>query len=84
MLVSLCRIMSAGSPQRRVRQRTVGDRAALQAKIIDRTVIAEWNVVRSDPPHYSDIPLGISSHMRLYGIHQVGQTVLRQPSGGAG
>jgi hypothetical protein len=26
-----CRIMSAGSPQRRVRQRTEGDRAALRA-----------------------------------------------------
>jgi hypothetical protein len=43
-----CRIMSAGSPQRRVRQRTKGDRAALRAKIMDRPVIAERNVVRSD------------------------------------
>jgi hypothetical protein len=43
-----CRIMSAGSPQCRVRQRTKGDRAALRAKIIDRPVIAERNVVRSD------------------------------------
>jgi hypothetical protein len=40
--------MSAGSPQSKVRQRTVEDRAALQAKIMDRTVIAEQNVVRSD------------------------------------
>jgi hypothetical protein len=40
--------MSAGSPQRRVRQRTEGDRAALRAKIIDRPVIAEGNVIRSD------------------------------------
>jgi hypothetical protein len=40
--------MSAGSPQRRVRQRTEGDRAALRAKIMDRPVIAERNVVRSD------------------------------------
>jgi hypothetical protein len=40
--------MSAGSPQRRVRQRTEGDKAALRAKIMDRPVIAERNVVRSD------------------------------------
>jgi hypothetical protein len=40
--------MSAGSPHRRVRQRTVEDRAALQAKTMDSTVIAERNVIRSD------------------------------------
>jgi hypothetical protein len=40
--------MSAGSPQRRVRQRTEGDRAAIKIKIMDRPVIAERNVVRSD------------------------------------
>jgi len=44
----LCRIMSAGSPPRRVRQRTMEDRAAIQAKIMDRTVIAKRNVIRSD------------------------------------
>jgi len=44
----LCRIMSAGSPQRRVRQRTVEYRATLQAKTMDRTVIAERDVIRSD------------------------------------
>jgi hypothetical protein len=43
-----CRIMSAGSPQCRVRLRTEADRAALQAKIMDRPVIAERNVVRSN------------------------------------
>jgi hypothetical protein len=43
-----CRIMSAGSPQRRVRQRTEEDRAAIRIKIVDRPVIAEWNVVRSN------------------------------------
>jgi hypothetical protein len=43
-----CRIMSAGSPQRRVRQRTEGDRGALRAKIMDRPVIAKRNVIRSD------------------------------------
>jgi len=43
-----CRIMSANSPQRRVRQKIEGDRAALRAKIMDRPVIAERNVVRSD------------------------------------
>jgi hypothetical protein len=43
-----CRIMSADSPQCRVRQRTKGDRAARRAKIMDRPVIAERNVVRSD------------------------------------
>jgi hypothetical protein len=48
LLVSFCRIMSAVSSQRRVRQRTEEDRSALQAKIMDRTVIAERNVVRSD------------------------------------
>jgi hypothetical protein len=40
--------MFAGSPPRRVRQRTVEDRAAIQAKIMDRTVIAKRNVIRSD------------------------------------
>jgi hypothetical protein len=40
--------MSAGSPPCRVRQRTVEDRTAIQAKIMDRTVIAERNVIRSD------------------------------------
>jgi hypothetical protein len=44
----LCRIMSAGSPPRKVRQRTMEDRAAIQAKIMDSTVIAERNVIRSD------------------------------------
>lgn len=44
----LYRIMSAGSLQRWVRQRTVEDRATLQAKTMDRIVIAEWNVIRSD------------------------------------
>jgi hypothetical protein len=43
-----CIIMSAGSPQHRVRQRTEEDLAALIAKIMDRTVIAEWNIVRAD------------------------------------
>jgi len=42
------RTMSAGSPHRRVRQRTEGDRTALIAKIMDRLVIAKRNVVRSD------------------------------------
>jgi len=37
----VCRIMFAGSPPRRVRQRLVEDRAAIQAKIMDRSVIAE-------------------------------------------
>jgi hypothetical protein len=40
--------MSAGSPPRRVRQRLVEDRTAIQAKIMDRIVIAEWNVLRAD------------------------------------
>jgi hypothetical protein len=43
-----CRIMSTGSPHRRIRQRTEGDRVALRAMIMDRLVIAERNVVRSD------------------------------------
>lgn len=40
--------MSAGSPQRRVRQRTERYRAALRAKIMDRPVTAERNVTGSD------------------------------------
>jgi hypothetical protein len=40
------RIMFAGSPQRRVRQMTDGELAALRAKIMNRSVIAEHNVVR--------------------------------------
>jgi hypothetical protein len=44
----LCRIMSTCSPPHRVRQRTVEDRAVIQAKTMDRTVIAERNVIRSD------------------------------------
>jgi len=40
--------MSADRPQCRVRHRTEGDRAALRAKILDRPVIAERNVVCSD------------------------------------
>jgi hypothetical protein len=48
LLVSFCRIMSIGSLQRWVRQRTEEDRAAFQAKTMDRTVIAECNVVHSD------------------------------------
>jgi hypothetical protein len=43
-----CRIMSASSPQCRVRQRIEGDRAALRAKIMDRPVIPERNVVQLD------------------------------------
>jgi hypothetical protein len=44
----LCRIMSAGSPPLRVRQRTVEDRAAIHAKTMDRTLIVEQNVIWSD------------------------------------
>jgi hypothetical protein len=40
--------MSAGSPPRRVLQRLVEDRAAIQAKIMDCSVIAERNVLRAD------------------------------------
>jgi hypothetical protein len=40
--------MSAGSPPRRVRQRLVEDRAAFQAKVMDRTIIAERNVLQAD------------------------------------
>jgi hypothetical protein len=40
--------MSAGSPPRRVRQRLVEDRAEFQAKIMDRSVIAERNMLRAD------------------------------------
>jgi len=48
LLVSLWRIMSAISSQRKVHQRTEEERSALQTKIMDSTVIAERNVVRSD------------------------------------
>jgi hypothetical protein len=40
--------MSASSPPRRVRQRLVEDRAEFQAKIMDRSVIAERNVLWAD------------------------------------
>jgi hypothetical protein len=40
--------MFAISSQRRVRQRTEEERSAVQAKIMDRNVIAERNVVRAD------------------------------------
>jgi hypothetical protein len=40
--------MSTGRPPRRVRQRLVEDRAAIQAKIMDLSVIAERNVLRAD------------------------------------
>jgi hypothetical protein len=40
--------MSAISSQRRVRQRTEEERSAVQAKIMDRNVIAERNVFRAD------------------------------------
>jgi len=43
-----CRIVSVGSPPRRVRQRRVEDRAVIQAKIIDRSVIVERNVLQAD------------------------------------
>jgi len=45
---NFCRNMSASSPPRRVRQRLVEDKAAIQAKIMDCSVIAEWNVLRAD------------------------------------
>jgi hypothetical protein len=45
---SFCRIMSAISSQRRVRQRTEAEQNEIQAKIMDWTVIAERNVVRVD------------------------------------
>jgi hypothetical protein len=40
--------MYVGNPPRRVRQRLVEDRAAIQAKIMDHSVIAERNVLRAD------------------------------------
>jgi hypothetical protein len=40
--------MSAISSQLRVRQRTEEERSVLQTKIMDRTVIVERNVVRSN------------------------------------
>lgn len=69
--------MSVGSPQHKVRQRTVEDRATLQAKTMDRTVIAERNVIRSDImvlPLDSihaiiHTQLGISTQLCLCGVH---------------
>jgi hypothetical protein len=43
-----CRIMSTISSQRVVRQRTEEGQSAFQAKIMDRNVLAERNVVRTD------------------------------------
>jgi len=49
LLVSFfCSIISTISSQGRVRQRIEEERSALQAKIMDRTIIVERNVVRSD------------------------------------
>jgi hypothetical protein len=45
---SFCRIMSAISSQCRVRQRIEAEQNEIQEKIMDRTVIAERNVVRVD------------------------------------
>jgi hypothetical protein len=43
-----CRIMSTNSPQWRVRQRTEGDVAAFRARIMNRAVIPERSVIRTD------------------------------------
>jgi hypothetical protein len=43
-----CRNMSAGSSQRRVRQTANGELVAIGAKIMNRSVIAERNVVSAD------------------------------------
>jgi hypothetical protein len=43
-----CRTMFAGGPQRRVRQRTEGELEALRAKIMNKSVIVERNVVQAD------------------------------------
>jgi hypothetical protein len=40
--------MSASSPQRRVRQRTEEDVVASKAKIMNRPVIPDRNIVRAD------------------------------------
>jgi hypothetical protein len=55
--------MSVDSPQRRIRQRTEGDLVALIAKIMDKIVIAEWNV---DPADIMVAPLD--------SIHEIIQT----------
>jgi hypothetical protein len=87
----LGRIMSAGSPQRKVRQRTVEDKAVLQAMTMDRIVIAELNVIRSDimVPPLDSIHAIIqtynwgSTQLCMYGVHQTGKTLLRQLGSGA-
>jgi hypothetical protein len=43
-----CKNRSTGSQQRRVRKRIEGDLVALGAKIMDRTIIDERNVIRAD------------------------------------
>jgi hypothetical protein len=48
LLISCCRITSTVSSQGRVRQRIEEERIAFQAKIMDRNVIVERNVVRAD------------------------------------
>jgi len=60
--------MLAVSSQRRVRQRTEEERSALQAKIMDRTVIAERNVVRTDimVPSLASIYETIQTHQWGY------------------
>lgn len=78
--------MSAGSPPRRVRQRLVEDRAAIQVKVMDRTVIAERNVLRADimvPPLDNILGIIQTSWLCLYGVHPASQAFLRQPGSGA-
>jgi hypothetical protein len=48
LLVIVCITMSTGIPQLRVRQRTEEDVAASRAKIMNRPIIPERNVVRVD------------------------------------
>jgi len=48
LVVYFCINMSAGSPQCKVQQRIDGELATLRAKIMNRFVLAERNVVRVD------------------------------------
>jgi hypothetical protein len=47
-LVIIFRTMSAGSPQCKVRQRIEEDVVASRAKIMNRPIIPERNVIRAD------------------------------------
>jgi hypothetical protein len=77
--------MSASSPQRRVRQKIEENVAASRAKIMNRAVIPEGNVVRADimvaplddiHQIIQNLSLGLPPQLRLHCAHQTGSRIL--------